>query len=188
MYHHVPVQACPSVSLLCRCARSYAANTNVAGWVHPKKPPIYSVINVSSSLRCCRCHPMRSHRVCYLTCSTLQAYYFLGRMAETVTETVYLGTRYHLYEQAIPEGAERMRMPFSAWCEGTEDGGNEAGDGVGWRAAVHVLSTIELFDSARGPNCSSLVPAKRPRKEPHSSPRSVVVGWRQATIIGGCRQ
>lgn len=45
----------------------------------------------------------------------LQAYYFLGRMASTVTETVACGHRYRLYEEAVPEGPERSKTPFEEW-------------------------------------------------------------------------
>lgn len=45
----------------------------------------------------------------------LQAHYFLGRMASTVAETVVWGRCHRLYEEAVPEGAERTNTPFEQW-------------------------------------------------------------------------
>ena len=67
----------------------------------------------------------------------LQAHYFLGRMASAVAETVACGRRRRLYEEAVPEGAERNETPFDAWLDTCRGEGGEAGfDGM--KAALHV--------------------------------------------------
>ena len=53
----------------------------------------------------------------------LQAYYFLGRMAKTVAETVAWGRRRRLYEEAVPEGAGRNSTPFEEWWEASGEKG-----------------------------------------------------------------
>lgn len=54
-----------------------------------------------------------------------QAYYFLGRMASVVSETVAWGHRHQLYEETVPEGTERSKVPFEEWCSASEDKGEE---------------------------------------------------------------
>lgn len=46
-----------------------------------------------------------------------QAYYFLGRIAETISETVARGARLRLYKDAVPEGSERVKTTFEDWCD-----------------------------------------------------------------------
>ncbi|CAM9228901.1 unnamed protein product, partial [Hapterophycus canaliculatus] len=47
----------------------------------------------------------------------MQAHYFVERMATMIAETVECGRPYRLYEQNVPEGAERARMQFSEWWD-----------------------------------------------------------------------
>lgn len=53
----------------------------------------------------------------------LQAYYFLGRMASMVAETVACGHRYRLYEEAVPEGPDRSKTPFEEWWNASGESG-----------------------------------------------------------------
>lgn len=52
----------------------------------------------------------------------MQAYYFVGRMAGMVEETVECGHRRRLFEESVPEGGERGETAFQEWCASSSGG------------------------------------------------------------------
>lgn len=54
----------------------------------------------------------------------VQAYYFVGRIAGAAMETLWWGHRYRAYEEAVPGGVDRGRLPFEDWCNTPGNEGN----------------------------------------------------------------
>lgn len=54
----------------------------------------------------------------------MQGYYFVGRMAGMVEETVECGRRRWLFEESVPEGGERGETAFQEWCASSSGGYN----------------------------------------------------------------
>lgn len=63
----------------------------------------------------------------------VQAYYFLGRIAAMVVETIECGRRYRLYEENVAEGTERNRTPFQEWW-------NAHGEAAGKKPRICICS------------------------------------------------
>ncbi|CAM9765355.1 unnamed protein product, partial [Ectocarpus sp. 4 AP-2014] len=76
----------------------------------------------------------------------MQGYYFVGRMAGMVEDTVECGRRRWLFEESVPEGGERGETAFQEWCASSSaaeaaaesSGGRRTSTTAGGRAPLHL--------------------------------------------------